>query len=477
MTLPTHRSPTPARRGIVQWYRSKDPDLLVVKRSVRAAVVMPLVFAIAHFAFSNPQVGLFGAFGSFALLLLVEFTGRPHARLVSYGGLYVAGACFIVLGTFVSTNRVAAVVTMALVGFGVLFAGIVAPQAATATTAALLTFVLPVAVAQPASAIGPRLLGWTIAGGLLHRGVHARVAAPLARQPPAPAVGRRLCGGPPGRRQVAGARTTRRRTTTSPSSCRSSADQFSGTPYPPTGAASGAVALSKLVGRLEWVADTTVTMQNAQWSSEPRPARAVTEQVAETLHQIAALLCDGEGHPVHDPARIEAVRSSTQRLDQLMVAALEADVVSLTDAEAAPPSVVRARARDEREHRGSARSGLPRPRARYRHRDGGRCDAGGGRGRAGERPPPRHGRRDCSTGPGPPARVASLVPLRLVPQRPARRSGPGPGRRGGRGHERLARLLGRARDHVGVALQRTRHRAPPHSAPSEAPPWGSSQGR
>jgi len=133
MTLPqASQPPVPARRGIVQWFRSKDPDLLVLKRSVRAAVIMPLVFAIAHFAFSNPQVGLFGAFGSFALLLLVEFTGRPHARLVSYGGLYVAGACFTVLGTFVSTNRVAAVVTMALVGFSVLFAGIVAPQAATA---------------------------------------------------------------------------------------------------------------------------------------------------------------------------------------------------------------------------------------------------------------------------------------------------------------------------------------------------------
>ena len=119
--------PAPARSGVVHWIRSKDPDLLVVKRSVRAAVVMPLVFALAHFAFSNPQVGLFGAFGSFALLLLVEFTGRPHDGIASYGGLYVVGACFVVLGTFVSTNRVAAVVTMALVGFAVLFAGVVAP--------------------------------------------------------------------------------------------------------------------------------------------------------------------------------------------------------------------------------------------------------------------------------------------------------------------------------------------------------------
>ena len=195
-------APAPARPRVMNWLRAKDPDLLVVKRSVRAAVVMPLVFAIAHFTFSNPQVGLFGAFGSFALLLLVEFTGRPHVRLVSYGGLYVAGACFVVLGTVVSTNRVAAVVTMAVVGFAVLFAGIVAPQAATATTAALLTFVLPVAVAQPDSAIGPRLVGVDHCGILLHRGMHARVATTLARQSPPPAVRGRLRSGPSRRSEV-----------------------------------------------------------------------------------------------------------------------------------------------------------------------------------------------------------------------------------------------------------------------------------
>ena len=150
MTLPTEpQTPASTRPGPLQWFRAKDPDLLVLKRSVRSAVVMTVVFAIAHAAFSNPQVALFAAFGSFALLLLVEFTGPPRVRLASYGGLYLVGACFTVLGTAVSTHKVLAVVTMAVIGFAVLFAGIVAPQAATATTAALLTFVLPVAVAQP----------------------------------------------------------------------------------------------------------------------------------------------------------------------------------------------------------------------------------------------------------------------------------------------------------------------------------------
>src|SRR5208283_5093092 len=104
-------APRGRRRGALGWLRSKDPDLLVVKRSVRAAVVMPSVFAIAHVAFSDPQVSLFAAFGSFALLLLVEFTGPIRVRLASYLGLFVVGACFIGLGTIVSTHKVTAVLT------------------------------------------------------------------------------------------------------------------------------------------------------------------------------------------------------------------------------------------------------------------------------------------------------------------------------------------------------------------------------
>ena len=117
------------------WVRKKDPEFLVIKRSVRAAVVVPGVFGLTHALSSNPQIGLFGAFGSFALLLMVDFPGRPHTRLVSYVALVVAGSCFIALGTVVSTHKVAAVVVMAVVGFGVLFAGIESPQAATASTA------------------------------------------------------------------------------------------------------------------------------------------------------------------------------------------------------------------------------------------------------------------------------------------------------------------------------------------------------
>ncbi len=329
-----------ARSGPIRWLGSKDPDFLVVKRSVRAAVIMPSVFALAHWLFSNPQVGLFGAFGSFALLLLVEFTGRPRTRLVSYGGLYLAGSCSIVLGTVVSTYKVAAVIAMLLVGFAVLYAGIVAPQAATASTAALLTFVLPVSVAQPASAVGPRMVGWTMAAA-------ACTGACLLIWPPPwhDNLRRRLAEAVSAVASLADARA---RGVSDPEASAAVTsqlarlrEQFSGTPYPPTGAAMRAVALSKLVGRVEWVAGNTAMMGDEHWAKEPPPALAVTERVAETLHQTAALICDRDAHPIDDPVRIKAVQDSTRRLDQLMGAALEADVTSLTEIDAvsgSPPA-------------------------------------------------------------------------------------------------------------------------------------------
>ena len=329
--------PAPRHSGIVGWVHAKDPDLLVVKRSVRAAVVIPSVFALAHEAFSNAQVGLFAAFGSFALLLLVEFTGPPRTRIVCYGGLYVVGICLVVIGTVASTDKVAAVVTMALVGFAILFSGIVAPAAATASTAALLTFVLPVAVAQPASAVGPRLLGWTLAAAF-------SITACMVVWPPPwhDNLRRRLAATVSAVAHLADARA---RGTEDPEAFETVKvelehlrQQFSGTPYPPTGAASGAVALSKLVGRVEWVAGNTAMIRDEHWSTVPRASLDVIEKVAETLHQTAALICDGEAHPVHDTAQIEAVQESTRRLDQLINAELDADVSALTASETASAS-------------------------------------------------------------------------------------------------------------------------------------------
>ena len=311
------------------WIRAKDPGLLAVKRSVRAAVFVPGAFAFAHTVISNGQTGLFAAFGSFSLMLFVDFPGRPRTRLLSYVMLVVAGAGLISLGTVVSTHPWPAVVAMAVVGFVVLFTGILSPQVATASTATLLTFVLPVAVAQPVGAIGPRLLGWAIAGAVCipacmllwptpwHDELRRRLSAAMA------AVGQLVATR--SESDEAGARAHVR---TELARLRS---QFQATPYPPTGAGGGAVAVAKLVGRVEWVAGNAVLAREVIRPSDRDTVGEVIAAVAETLDRSASLVCDGNAYPIDDPELVTAVRESTERLDRLVTRELDAEVSMLID--------------------------------------------------------------------------------------------------------------------------------------------------
>lgn len=140
-------------------------DSAAVKTAARAAVVMPAVFAFADKVVGQPQTSLFAAFGSIALLVLVEFTGRPKARLVAYLGLACVGGVFITLGTLCSRHDWLAAGAMAVVAFVTLFAGVFSGYIAAGATGALLTFVLPVTVPAPNAAIPDRLEGWGLAVG------------------------------------------------------------------------------------------------------------------------------------------------------------------------------------------------------------------------------------------------------------------------------------------------------------------------
>ncbi len=317
--------------GGVARVRARDPEFLAIKRSIRAAVVMPTVFALTHLVSSNPQVGLFGAFGSFALLLLVDFPGRPRTRLSSYLALFLVGTAFITVGTVVSQHKVLAVIAMAVVGFAVLFVGIVSPQAVTASTAALLMFVLPVAVAEPVGSIGPRLVGWVFAGAFCipacmlvwptpwHDTLRRRLASTIS------AVSRSAAKQAEGRSDPESVASV-------VSEVSSLRHDFAATPYPPTGAAAGAVALAKLVGRVEWVVGSAELAQEDGGASLNAPrVRAVMEAVADTLRMSATLICDDTGHPVDDPAAIAGVRRSVERLEGVVAEVLDAEVATLID--------------------------------------------------------------------------------------------------------------------------------------------------
>jgi len=293
------------------WLLRHDPALRATKRSVRAAVLVPLVFAVSKYGTHNGQTSLFAVFGSVALLLFVDFGGPRRIRARSFLVLWIVGAAFITVGTLCSEVPAAAVASMAVVAFAVLFAGIVSPQAVAASTAALLLFVLPVSEQAHASAVGDRLAGWALAGvvcipaalfvwaGRWHdplRTALADAAAAVAGllDPGTPT-------GPVDHARVEEALVALRR-------------QYEATPYRPTGAGPTDVALTNLVARLEWAG--TRALLSAECAPPDDGQRGgvagVRSAAAAVLSDVAALVAS------HDPgSHPELVRTLEEHGAQL----------------------------------------------------------------------------------------------------------------------------------------------------------------
>jgi uncharacterized membrane protein YccC len=136
-----------------------------LKGAARAAIVITGVFAFADKVIGNPTTALFAAFGSFALVVLAQFTGTPRTRLAAYIALECTGAVFYTLGTLCSRSPWLATGVMVVVGFGTLFSGVFGGYFSAGAAAAILTFVLPATVPAPDSMIPARLLGWGLASG------------------------------------------------------------------------------------------------------------------------------------------------------------------------------------------------------------------------------------------------------------------------------------------------------------------------
>jgi uncharacterized membrane protein YccC len=151
------------RMHVVQWLRTKDRNFAALRRAARTAIVMPALFALGVRVIDNPTIATFAAFGSFAMLLLVDFGGSIRERLQSQLSLGVAGAVLVALATLASQQPWLAALAMAVVGFGVLFAGVVSSVLAGAAPSLLLAFILPVATKAPVSDIPDRMAGWGLA--------------------------------------------------------------------------------------------------------------------------------------------------------------------------------------------------------------------------------------------------------------------------------------------------------------------------
>lgn len=278
--------------------RIADPGRFALRGALRAAIAMPATFAVAG-ALGDAQTALIASFGTFALLVLVDFSGPRRARLAAYAALAATGAVLVPLGTLCSTHAVAAAAVMAAIGFAILFAGVVNGYLAAGANAALLMYILPAMVPAAPGEIGARLAGWGMASV-------AAIASLLLLWPRRPhealregaaAACRALAaiagGGDPDEAHAAVTELRRR---------------FAATPYRPTGPTGQTGALAGIVDELDWIVPFA-----GRLAPGGRDTTAIRAATADVLREAAALL---EGRPPATSA----------------VAALERERAAVTDA-------------------------------------------------------------------------------------------------------------------------------------------------
>jgi len=292
----THR---PLRTGR-EWLRRHDPGYVALRRATRTALIMPAMFALGDKVIGNPVVGTFAAFGSFAMLLLVDFSGSIKDRLVDQAALGVSCAALICLGTLVSQTTWLAAVSMAIVSFAVLFAGVVSSELAGASTALLLAFILPVSLPGPAFSIPDRVAGWGLAAAASLLAISLLWPSPARNPVRAEAVAacRALAGrlraevvyvmgaGADDAREVHAAAVAR-----ADEAVRRVHAVFFATPYRPTGLAADARAVIRLVDELRWLNTIILRSTPHHHPPEPRPhVCAVKTAAADVLERAADLL-------------------------------------------------------------------------------------------------------------------------------------------------------------------------------------------
>ncbi|MFC7246615.1 hypothetical protein ACFQO7_29395 [Catellatospora aurea] len=125
----------------MSWWRTLWSPTAAV-RGLRAAVLVPALFAFSLLVIKSPQVATFTAFGGFASLVLASFGGTRRDRAVAHTMLTAVGAVLIVIGTLVSHSVVAAAVVAAVAAFTSYFAAVIGPNDASGAAAAMLPYML-----------------------------------------------------------------------------------------------------------------------------------------------------------------------------------------------------------------------------------------------------------------------------------------------------------------------------------------------
>ncbi|GIH16217.1 FUSC family protein [Rugosimonospora africana] len=316
---------------VLQWLRTRDAGLSALRRAGRAAILMPALFAVSTKIIGDPTFALFAAFGALATLLFIDFTGSVRERLAAQASLVLTGALLICLGTLATHAAWLAAVATLVVGFAVLFIGVVSSVLASATTALLVAFILAVTLPGPVDSIPVRLGGWLLAGAVSLVAVVVLWPAP-AREPlrlstarACALLARRLraevdcvrCGFDPETRASRDTLTADARAAVA--ALRSS---FFGTPYRPTGLNTSARMLVRLVDQVIWL---DAVLERTPTDERAAPTDAA---VCEVKLAAAALLERGTdvleslGDPAQLTGDLERLREAREAMERTVTSTL-----------------------------------------------------------------------------------------------------------------------------------------------------------
>ena len=284
-------------------------------RAVRATIVIPSLFAITSKVIGDPQMALFATFGGFATLVVTGFGGTRRDKLTDHLGLAIAGSVALIIGTLVSGTAWLAAVATFVVVFAVFFAGVLGPAPATASTAVLFAYVLPVASAGGAATIGSRLEGWWLASA-------AGTLAVLLLSPRSPGDRLRAAASALATEIAARVRQASDGQVTDPSAMRAAKERlraaFTGAPYRPTGLATADQALASVVQLLDSSAAQVADafdghIDLTQAAPQERRLLAIA---AGVFDDIAALLAGQAADPALEELE-EARAAATEHLRSL----------------------------------------------------------------------------------------------------------------------------------------------------------------
>jgi uncharacterized membrane protein YccC len=281
-------------------------------RTLRAVLVIPTLFALTYEGFGNLQMALFAAFGGFANLIFASFGGSRRDKITAHLGLAVIGSIGLIIGTAVSGITWLAVLVTIPVAFGIFFAGVAGPNAASGVTAALLPFVLSVATPGMVSMIPDRLAGWWLASV-------ASTVAVLLLSPPSPGDRLRAAAAGSARALAAHLEASVSGTATAADTqaCQTAKHQlmsaFASTPYRPVGLATADQGMASVVQLLEWctalIADATDGHPNLDRAAQPD--RDLFGLAAVVLRQTGDLLAGPDSGALPDPTAMDRQREAS----------------------------------------------------------------------------------------------------------------------------------------------------------------------